>query len=101
MSGAVLEDLPQSVTIAGRKYTAAADHGVAVLLTAAGWILQRLPGQVIEEHRSELIRTLGQARNLIVEVTCTPTAMVRVKDGKRLLVEIPAEGRQQGRTRAS
>ena len=36
MSGAVLEDLPQSVTIAGRKYTAAADHGVAVLLTAAG-----------------------------------------------------------------
>lgn len=45
MTGAVLEDLPQSVTIAGRKYTAAADHGVAVLLTAAGWICSGCPAR--------------------------------------------------------
>jgi hypothetical protein len=78
-----------------------ADRGVAVLLTAAGWVLQRLPGQVLEEQRAELIRTLGQARNLVVEVQCSPGAAVRVRDGQRLLVEIPATSRQDGATCAS
>jgi hypothetical protein len=39
-------DLPRtSVRIAGRKYIPGADRGAAVLLTAASWVLQRLPGQ--------------------------------------------------------
>jgi hypothetical protein len=37
--------LPQSVRIAGRSYVPSpADRGVAVLLTAASWVLARLPG---------------------------------------------------------
>jgi hypothetical protein len=66
MAGTV-NDLPRSVRIAGRAYVPGADRGVAVLLTAAGWVLQRLPGQVVEEQRGELIRTLGSARNLVVD----------------------------------
>ena len=94
-------DLPRSVRIAGRAYVPGADRGVAVLLTAAGWILQRLPGQVLENQRGELVRTLGQARNLVVEVQCSPVVAVRVRDGQRLLIEIPATSRQDGPTRAS
>jgi hypothetical protein len=100
MPGAVLNDLPQSVHIAGRKYAPGADHGVTVLLTAAGWILQRLPDQVIEEQRPELIRTLAHARDLTVEVRCSPGAVVRVRDGQRLLVEMPSE-RAAGRPQTS
>jgi hypothetical protein len=40
-----------------------------VLLTAASWVLQRLPGQgarVLERQRAELIRTLRQSQDLIV-----------------------------------
>jgi hypothetical protein len=101
MAGIMPNDLPRSVRIAGRAYVPGADRGVAVLLTAAGWVLQRLPGQVLEEQRAELIRTLGQARNLVVEVRCSPGAAVRVRDGQRLLVEIPATSRQDGATCAS
>jgi uncharacterized protein YecE (DUF72 family) len=61
---------------------------VAVLLTAASWVLQRLPGQVLEEHRAELVRTLRQSRNLIIEVECSPAPLVPVRDGQRLLIEI-------------
>jgi hypothetical protein len=44
---------------AGRRYIIpGADRGVAVLLTAASWVLQRLPGQVVDGQRDELIRTL-------------------------------------------
>jgi hypothetical protein len=67
------------------------DSAVSVLLTSASWVLQRLPGQVLEEQRADLIRTLGQSRNLVVEVECLPTPLVRVRDGARLLVEIPAK----------
>jgi hypothetical protein len=96
-----LPTVPTGVRIAGRRFVPGADRGVAVLLTAAGWVIQRLPGQVLEGQRAELIRTLGQAQNLVVEVQCSPTAAVRVKDGHRLLVEIPTAGRQDGGTRAS
>jgi hypothetical protein len=56
---------------------------------------------VIDDQRGELIRTLGQARNLVIEVQCSPVAAVRVRDGQRLLVEIPAMDRQDGASRAS
>jgi hypothetical protein len=51
MAGTVLNDLPRSVRIAGRAYVPGADRGVGVLLTA-GWVLQRLPSQVLEEQRA-------------------------------------------------
>jgi hypothetical protein len=35
-----------------------------------------------------LIRTLAEARNLTVEVECSPAPLVRVRDGQRLLVEL-------------
>jgi hypothetical protein len=85
----VLSDLPTSVRIARRKFIPGADRGVAVLLTAASWVLQRLPGQVLEGQRAELVRTLAEAQNLVVEVEVSPAAVVRVR-GTRLLVEIPA-----------
>jgi hypothetical protein len=97
----VLPSGPTGVRIAGRRFFPGADRGIAVLLTAAGWVIQRLPGQVLEDQRGELIRTLGQARNLVVEVQCSPVAAVRVRDGQRLLVEIPAMDRQDGASRAS
>ena len=36
------------------------------------------------------MRTLAEARDLTVEVRTGAAAVVRVKDGARLLVEIPA-----------
>jgi hypothetical protein len=60
-----------------------------VLLTAASWVLQRLPGQVVEEQRGALIRTLNEARDLTVEVRIGAAPRVRVRDGARLLVEFP------------
>ncbi len=69
------------------------DKGITAMLTASAWVIQRLPGQVVESQRAELIRTLAEARNLTVEVGITPAVAVRVKDGQRLLVEIiPAGG---------
>src|SRR5512132_424118 len=97
----VPKDLPRSVRIAGRAYVPGADRGVAILYTAASWVIQRLPGQVLEEQRAELIRALGQARNLVVEVQCAPGAVVRVRDGQRVLVEIPPRAAEEGRRRAS
>jgi hypothetical protein len=81
---------PGSVRLGQREYRPGADRGVAVLLTAASWVIQRLPGQVVERQRAELVRTLGEARNLTVEVGITPQVMVRIRDGQRLLVEIPS-----------
>jgi hypothetical protein len=65
---------PTGVRIAGRRFVPGADRGVAAMLTAAtSWVLQRLPGQVVERPTERL---------------------VRVRDGQRVLVEILAEGRQ-------
>jgi hypothetical protein len=47
---------------------------------------------LLQEQRGELIQTLGQARNLIVEVKCSPAPLVRVRDGQQPLAEIPANG---------
>jgi hypothetical protein len=81
---------PATVRIAGRQYVPGADRGVAVLLTAASWVLQRLPGQVLEHQRAELIRTLHQSKALSVVVRCGPEPAVGVYDGERLLISIPA-----------
>jgi hypothetical protein len=68
-----------------------ADKGVAAMLTCASWVLQRLPGQVVEQQRSALVQALRDARELVVEVRCSPPA-VRVRDAGKVLVEIPANG---------
>jgi hypothetical protein len=81
----------RNLRVGPRTFKSDKDCAVSVLLTASSWVLQRLPGQVIEEQRAELIRTLGQSRHLTVEVECLPTPLVRIKDGARLLVEIPAK----------
>lgn len=86
--------VPASVRIAGKTYIpGSADRGVAVLLTAANWVLQRLPGLVVEHQRADAVRLLGEARDLVVEIRiASPAPMVRIRDGQRLLVEIPAGG---------
>jgi hypothetical protein len=82
--------VPQSVRIAGRSYVPSpADRGVAVLLTAASWVLARLPAMVHEGQRGELVRTLAEARDLVVEVHTKP-AVILIRDGERALVKIPA-----------
>ena len=60
-----------------------------MLLTAASWLLQRLPGQVVAEQRPALIEALGRARNLVVEIHTGP-AVILVRDGDRALLKIPA-----------
>ena len=88
--------VPARVKIAGKTYVPGADRGVSVLLTAASWVLQRLPGLVAEHRRAELIRMLREARDLVIEVVVGPVPKVRVRDGARLLVEIPARARPAG-----
>jgi hypothetical protein len=88
----VLNETPARVRIAGRSYVPGRDRGLATLLTATSWLLQRLPGQVLENQRPELIRALSQSQDLVVAVRCGPPPMVRVYDGTRLLVQIPANG---------
>jgi hypothetical protein len=83
--------VPMSVRLAGRKYVAGIDHGVGALLTASSWLLARLPGQVVPEQRAELIQAI-QSQDLIVAIRCGPAPAVRVYDGAKLLVEIPANG---------
>ena len=83
--------LPQrSLKVGPRTFKADKDPALFVLLTAASWCLQRLPAEVVEEQRAELIRTLGQARDLVVEVHCR-VATVLVRDGDMALVKIPAQ----------
>ena len=80
------------VSIAGKRYTpSAVDGGVATLLTAASWVLQRLPGQVVEDQRPALVEALGHARDLVVEVHTRPS-VVLIRDGDRALLKIPAGG---------
>ena len=45
----------------------------------------QLPDRVVEEQRTDLIRTLVASRNLVVDVECSPTARVRVRDGQLLV----------------
>jgi hypothetical protein len=66
------------------------------MLTCASWILQQLPDRVRQAQRAELVRTLAQATSLTVEVAVGPKPAVRIKDGGRLLVEIPGSTRVSG-----
>jgi hypothetical protein len=85
--------------LAGGRWSPAPTRGVAAMLTCAGWILQRLPGQVLEEQRAELIKALASANDLVVEVHCRP-AVVLIRDGDRALVRMPSrEDRPGGRNR--
>ncbi len=80
----------RSVTIAGRKHVPGTDRGISALLTASSWLLAQLPDRVVQDRRGELVRTLAEARELVVEVAVGPAPVVRVRNGARLLVEIPA-----------
>ena len=82
--------VPTSVRVAGRKLVPGADRGVAALLTASSWLLAQLPDRVVQDRRGELVRTLAEAQDLVVEVAVGPVPKVRVRDGQRLLVEFPA-----------
>jgi hypothetical protein len=54
----VLKDVPRTgVRIANHYFATGPDRGLAVLLIAASWVLQRLPGQVVEHQRAELVKT--------------------------------------------
>jgi hypothetical protein len=89
----VLSDLGlprRRLQIGRRVFNSDQDRALVVLLTATSWVLQRLPGQVVEHQRARLVRTLAASQHLVVEVECSPTLRVRVR--KRLLVEIPAGG---------
>jgi hypothetical protein len=79
----------RQLRVGGRVFSPGKDRGLATLLTGTSWLLARLPGMVVKRQRAELIRTSHQSRNLI-EVEVSPAAVVRVRDGARLLVEIPA-----------
>jgi hypothetical protein len=88
--------VPQRVRIGRRDYVPGMNGGVHALLTAASWIIQRLPGEVVEEQRAELIRTLAEAGDgLVVEVHCGP-AVILIRDGDRALCKIPAARRGAG-----
>jgi hypothetical protein len=50
-----------------------------------------LPGLVLETQRAELIRTLHQSQDLSVVVRCGPAPAIRIYDGEKLLVTIPAK----------
>ena len=78
--------VPRSVKIAGKTYIPGADRGVSVLLTAASWVLQRLPGQVLEEQRGELIRTLNEARDVTVEIRIASPTPSRLRTAVRRIV---------------
>lgn len=85
-----LSDLgPRQLRVGARVYTAdGRDRGLAALLTSANWLLQRLPGMVVEHQRAEVIQTLATAPTIVVEIT--PAVGVRIKSGNRLLLDIPA-----------
>lgn len=80
--------MPQKVRVAGRYHVPGADRGVGALLTAASWVLQRLPGEVVEHQRGACIEMVSRAQPLIIEVT--PPTGVRIWASGRLLVELLA-----------
>src|SRR5574341_1127194 len=63
---------------------AAPEEAARALLTAASWLLGRLPGMVVEHQAGEVARTLAAAHPLIIEIT--PAMGVRIKSGDRLLL---------------
>jgi len=85
-------DLPRRHFRVGRRTFSpdGKDRGLATMLVGTSWLLAALPGAVIPRQRQALIDTLQGARNLVVEIECSPAVLVRVRDGRRVLVEIPA-----------
>jgi hypothetical protein len=73
------------VRIANRKFRRDRDGSVAALFTGASLRSAQLADRVVEEQRTDLIRTLAASRNLVVDVECSRTARVRVRDGQRLV----------------
>jgi hypothetical protein len=65
--------------------------------TAASWVIGRLPGQVVDEQRAELIRMLAKAGDLVVEVHCRSAVML-VRDGDRALLKIRQGDNRQARS---
>jgi hypothetical protein len=90
---ASLDDLHlnhRHLKVGPRTFKADQDSSLVVLLTAASWVLQRLPGRVVKKQRAEVIRALAQSQNLIVMIQCGQAPTVLIFDGERLLVKIPA-----------
>lgn len=81
--------VPTSVRVAGRKLVP--DRAVSAMVTTSSWLLAQLPDRVVQDRRGELIRALSDASDLTVEVRIGAAPVVRVRDGARLLVEIPAK----------
>jgi hypothetical protein len=80
----------RQLRVSQRLFTAdGRDRGLAALLTTASWLLQRLPGLVVEEQRDDLVRTLAGAQPLVIAVL--PTVGVKISAAGRLLLDIPAE----------
>jgi hypothetical protein len=84
-------DAPHEMRVGRRRFRRDEDRGVATMLTAAAWLLQRLPGRVEQRQRGELVKSLAGASNLVIEVHCAP-AVILIRDGERALVKIPANG---------
>ena len=63
---------------------------LSVLLTAANWMVQRLPGQVVEHQRTDVIKTLAAARELVIEVHLGRPPAILIRVGSRALVKILA-----------
>jgi hypothetical protein len=84
----MLDPAPKTVRLpGGRTTTQGADKGVAALLTTSTWLLQSLPGRVVEHQRGAVIQAMAEARDLVVEIAVGRA--IRVRNGVRVLVEIP------------
>lgn len=78
------------VRLSPRIFTAdGKDRGIGALIVCTSWILQRLPGLVLDHQRSDVIETLSTAQTIVVEIT--PSVGVRILSGDRLLLDIPSE----------
>jgi hypothetical protein len=61
---------------------------VASLLTAASGLLAELPDRVVQDRRAALVKTLGQARELVIEVHCKKPAVILIRDGDQGLMKL-------------
>jgi hypothetical protein len=83
-------DAPQEMRVGRRRLRRDQDRGVSTMLTAASWLLQRLPGLVREDQRGDLVSALSQARDLAVTVRCNPPIVYVHHGNGEVLVAIPA-----------
>lgn len=71
------------------RLVAGGNPDVERLLTSAARLLGQLPERVVQKQRGALIRTLGEAQTLVIEVECG-AGQVRIRSGAQLLVEFGA-----------